>query len=402
MNRQAWRDVGLAVAVALVAVASAATAPAARTPLDARGIAFLVAAGLVLVARRRFPRLVLLAAAACLLAYLLLGYPGVGPAVPVLIAIYGTVRIGERRTAVATIATILIGGVAGEVFGNGAPPPDVFQRWFLLIGWMVAAAVLAEVTRARLAYLEQVEQRAEEAERTREETARRRADEERLRIARELHDSLTHSISIIKVQAGVAVHLAHKRGDAVPEALIAIQDASGDAMRELRNTLEVLRSDPPAPPPASATEYRATPADGNGTTIGNGASGLQHLDRLVEGARLTGLPVTVRIAGRRPPQLPEAVDGTAYRIVQEALTNVSRHAGPATATVCIEYGPDCLTLRIEDDGRAGRGAPPPVPGVGLTGMRERVTSVGGTLTAAPRPDGGFSVHAQLPLATVRT
>ncbi|MGI5239397.1 sensor histidine kinase [Dactylosporangium sp. CA-139066] len=382
MNRQAWRDVALAVAAALAAVAGAVTAPAARASLDTRGVVFLVAAGLVLVARRRYPRAVMAAASACLLAYLILGYPGVGPALPVLIAIYATVRIGARRTAAAGIGAILVGGMTGEILSSGAHPPDVFQRWFLLIGWMVAAAVLAEVARHRKAYLEQVEQRAEEAERTREETARRRADEERLRIARELHDSLTHSISIIKVQAGVAVHLAHKRGEPVPDALLAIQHASGDAMRELRNTLEVLRTDPGPAPSAG---------DGPDSAC------LARLEHLVDGARLSGLAVTVQIDGHTRP-LPEDVDATAYRIVQESLTNAARHAGPATATVRVEYGDEALTLRIDDD---GRGSAELVPGVGLTGMRERVTALGGTLTTGPRPGGGFSVHAELPLATVR-
>jgi signal transduction histidine kinase len=387
MTRQAWRDVGLAVAVALVAVAGAATAPAARAPLDTRAVVLLAAAGLALVARRYSPRVVMAIAAACLLAYLILGYPGIGPALPVLIGIYATVRIGARRTAAAAIAAILIGGVAGEILSSGAHPPDVFQRWFLLIGWMVAAAVLAEVARARTAYLEQVEQRAEEAERTREETARRRADEERLRIARELHDSLTHSISIIKVQAGVAVHLSNKRGDPVPDALLAIQHASGDAMRELRNTLEVLRTDPAPASSAAITLEADASADG---------AGLARLDRLVDGARLAGLPVTVEIGGRRRT-LPEEIDITAYRIVQESLTNVARHAGPATATVHLDYGDDTLTLCIDDN---GRGATTLVPGVGLTGMRERVAALGGTLSTGPRAGGGFSVQAELPLATV--
>ncbi|MFG2039885.1 hybrid sensor histidine kinase/response regulator transcription factor [Dactylosporangium sp. NPDC048998] len=377
MNRQAWRDLGLAAAVTVLALAGAATAPQARMPLDATGVLFLAVAGLALAGLRRFPRLVMVVAAACLLAYLVLGYPGVGPALPVLFALYATVRIGARRTAAVAIGAILVGGVAGEVASTSEPPPDVFERWFLLIGWMVAASVFAEVTRHRRAYLEQVERRAEDAERTREETARRRADEERLRIARELHDSLTHSISIIKVQAGVAVHLAHKRGEPVPEALLAIQHASGDAMRELRNTLEVLRSEPPAPPGADPVE-----------------SGLERLDQLVDGARRAGLPVSVHIEGR-PRELPGEVDGAAYRIVQEALTNVARHAGPASAAVCIGYGDLALTVRIDDD---GCGAVQPVPGVGLTGMRERVTALGGELRVGPRDAGGFSVRAELPLA----
>ncbi|MFI5912394.1 sensor histidine kinase [Dactylosporangium sp. NPDC051541] len=384
--RERWQDLGLAAGAAVVAVGGALTAPDGRTGLDALGIALLVVAGLVLAGRRRFPRPVLAVAALSLLVYLVLGYPGVGPALPVLVALYTTVRQGHQRMAKATIAAILLIGIVGDAISSGARPGDVFQRWFLIIGWMVASSVMAEVTRQHRAYLEQVERRAEDAERTREETARRRAAEERLRIARELHDSLTHSISIIKIQAGVAVHLARKRDEPVPDALVAIEHASADAMRELRNTLEVLRADDPL-------------AEGNG---------LCHLDRLAEGARRAGLPVTVQVAGAER-ELPAEVDSTAYRIVQEALTNAARHAGAATATVCIEYGADGVTVRIEDNGKGvggdadggdsgGAGSAVPVPGVGLTGMRERVVALGGTLRAGARSGGGFVVEARLPLA----
>ncbi|GAA2362694.1 sensor histidine kinase [Dactylosporangium salmoneum] len=368
MNARAWRDVGLGAVVAVVAVAGAMTAPPARTALDGRGVALLIAAGLLLAVRRRYPRAVVFAAAGCLLAYLLLGFPGVGPALPVLVALHYVVSQGARPVAAVTVLTILVVGVAGELLSTGAHPPDVVQRWFLLIGWMVAASAMAEMTRHHRAYLAEVEQRAAEAERTREETARRRADEERLRIARELHDSLTHSISIIKVQAGVAVHLARKRGDEMPDSLVAIQQASTDAMRELRNTLEVLRTD-------------------------ETCNGLDRLDLLVDGARQAGVPVTVRIEGPRR-DLPSEVDGAAYRIVQEALTNVARHAGPATAAVSIHYGESALTVSIDDD---GRGAAAHTPGVGLTGMRERVTALGGHLHAGPSTSGGFRVRAELPL-----
>jgi signal transduction histidine kinase len=177
----------------------------------------------------------------------------------------------------------------------------------------------------------------------------------------------------------VAVHLARKRGEEVPAALLAIQEASGDAMRELRATLEVLRdSDGPDGPDDR-------PAD----------SRLDRLDDLVERARSTGLPTTVTISGVRH-ELPAEVDRAAYRIVQEALTNVSRHAGGAAAAVRIGYGGAELVVQVDDDGLASRDTPP-VPGVGLLGMRERVTALGGRLSAEPRPEGGFTVRAELPL-----
>ena len=225
-------------------------------------------------------------------------------------------------------------------------------------------------------HVREVEQRAEEAERTRDEAAQRRAMEERLRIARELHDSLTHSISVIQVQAGVAVHLARKRGEDVPPALAAIQEAGADAARELRATLGVLRSED----------------DGDG-------SGLGQLGGLVARARAAGLPVTLTVTGPERP-LPPDVDQAAYRIVQEALTNVSRHAGHSAASVHLHYTPDALAIQVDNDGTgavASTGTrPSPGPGLGLVGMRERVSALGGHLRAGPQDDGGFQVRADLP------
>jgi signal transduction histidine kinase len=240
-------------------------------------------------------------------------------------------------------------------------------------GWVISAAVTAVTLRIWQLHVREVEQRAEEAERTRDEAAQRRAMQERLRIARELHDSLTHSISVIRVQAGVAVHLARKRGAEVPPALLAIQEAGADAARELRTTLSVLRSD----------------EDGD-------SSRLAHLESLVARARAAGLPVTVTVTGAERA-LPTDVDQAAYRIVQEALTNVSRHAGQASASVQLRYTVDALAVQVDDDGAgAGTGPRPTGHGLGLIGMRERVTALGGRLSAGPRDGGGFRVHAELP------
>jgi signal transduction histidine kinase len=238
-------------------------------------------------------------------------------------------------------------------------------------GWVISAGVMVVTFGMWQLHVREAERRAEEAERTRDEAAQRKAMEERLRIARELHDSLTHSISVIQVQAGVAEHLARKRGEQVPPALQAIQEAGADAARELRATLSVLR----------AAE------DGDG-------SGLGQLDSLVARARAAGLPVTVTVTGAERP-LPADVDRAAYRIVQEALTNVSRHAGPAQASVCLQYTPEALTVQVDNDG-PGDGARSAGPGLGLIGMRERVSALGGRLHAGPQDGGGFRVRAELP------
>ena len=190
---------------------------------------------------------------------------------------------------------------------------------------------------------------------------------------RELHDSLTHSISVIQVQAGVAVHLARKRGEDIPPALLAIQEAGADATRELRATLSVLRSQ----------DHYGEDCDG---------SGLGQLDSLVARARSAGLPVSVTVNGARRP-LPPDVDQAAYRIVQEALTNVSRHAGHACASVHLNYAPDALTVQVNDDGK-GVSTMSAGPGLGLVGMRERVSAPGGWLHRAP---GGRRLQCATPV-----
>jgi signal transduction histidine kinase len=260
---------------------------------------------------------------------------------------------------------------------------DRGRQRFYAAGWVISAGVMVVASRVWRLHLREVEQRAEEAERTREEVARRRAVEERLRIARELHDSLTHSISVICVQSGVAVHLARKRGEEVSPALLAIQEASTDAARELRTTLGVLRSED------------------------DDSSGLGHLDRLAARARAAGLPVTVNVTGTERSLPPEA-DQAAYRIVQEALTNVSRHAGQASAWVNLCYTADALEIQVDDDGAgistASNGTSHSTSnnghsasnGLGLIGMRERVTALGGRLQAGPRDGGGFQVRAEIP------
>ena len=274
-----------------------------------------------------------------------------------------------------------MGPAGGRTRGQGAYArrmrTDRGQGKFYAAGWLISAGVMVVTFRMWQLHVREVEQRADEAERTRDEAAQRRAMEERLRIARELHDSLTHSISVIQVQAGVAVHLARKRGEDVPPALLAIQEAGADAARELRATLSVLRS----------------AEDGDG-------SGLCQLDGLVARSRAAGLPVTVTVTGAERA-LPADVDQAAYRIVQEALTNVSRHAGLAgggdqvRASVRLHYTPDALTVQVDDDGQ-GSGTRSAGPGLGLIGMRERVSALGGRLRAGPQDGGGFQVRAELP------
>jgi signal transduction histidine kinase len=322
---------------------------------------------------RRYPVVALTVVTASMLVFYVRVHGGVAAAFAVIGTVYVAAWRGHRAPAALASLVFLVGFLARDV---SIAPTDRFgqqilERTSLLLGWFVAANVAGLVARQRGAYLEQVEQRAVEAERTREEMALRRAGEERLRIARDLHDSLTHNISLIKVQAGIAVHLARKRDEEPSTALLAIQEASGAAMRELRATLDVLR----AP--------------------GEDPVGLALVDELAERTVAAGVPARVTVVGDRR-DLPVEVDQAGYRVVQEALTNVARHAGAATAEILVEYAPALLTVSVVDDGRASP-ARPVTPGVGLRGMRERVTGLGGTLDAAPRESGGFAVRARFPL-----
>ncbi|WP_203621534.1 sensor histidine kinase [Streptomyces anulatus] len=368
-------DGALAAAIA-AAVAAAAWAASSPTALD---LLLLVTGSLALAGHRRAPRAVLAVTTLCLFGYVVLSQPGSWAAFPVVVAVHAAARSGHRAYGIGAGAAFLAGYV-GVLLVSGPAVGETVERALLLLGWFLCAGVTGLIDKNWQAYLHQTEQRALDAERTREETALRRAGEERLRIARELHDSLTHSISIVKLQAGVAVHLAHKRGAAVDPALLAIQEAGGEAMRELRATLEVLRTDGPEEPLLPG-------------------AGLARIGELTERASAAGIALSVRTDGDART-LPEDVDRTAYRIVQEALTNVARHAGRARTAVRIGYTERMLTVAVLDEGPCAPGASI-TPGTGLTGMRERVAALGGTLVAAPRPDGGFAVHAELPLALPR-
>ncbi|MGW0754209.1 sensor histidine kinase [Streptomyces sp. NPDC002587] len=370
-GRAAWARYGdwaIAAGVAAALLITGLSGRPSATGPDVLGFGLLGAGGLALVERGRAPVAVLAVTGLCAVGYQTAGFDV--PAVAYLFAVYAAVRAGHRSLTIAA-SVVMLAVLPLAALGSGLHDTgEAFAqaRGALEIAWLIAAGAAGEALR-------QAERRAEEAEHTREETARRRADQERLRIARELHDSLTHQISVIKIQAEVAVHVARRRGEEVPPSLLAIQEAGREANRELRATLEALRDDDTTPP-----------------------RGLDDVPELVERARVLGLDATLTIEGE-PHDVPAAVDRTVYRIVQESLTNVARHADAATASVWIDCRPDVLAIRVDDDGKATPGSTP-APGLGLLGMRERVTALGGRLRAAPRDDGGFTVRAELPVDPV--
>jgi signal transduction histidine kinase len=336
---------------------------------DALGIALLIAGPLALVARRRRPVMVLGAVFAITLTYLLLGY-AYGPVFfSLVIALYTAVTEGHRRAAWLAAAGLLGSHVAFEyLLGRGSPV--TLGGASAVVAWMVVVLVVSEGARVR-------RERRIEALRTLEEDAKRRATDERLRIARELHDVIAHNISLINVQAGVALHLIDEQPQQARTALASIKQASKDVLREVRSTLGVLREvDEQAP-------RLPTPS-------------LNRLHDLLAGATRSGLEVRTHTTGT-PRSLPAAVDAAAFRIVQEALTNVGRHARSATATINIGYSERNLMVQIDDEGTGTPSRAEIRAGHGIIGMRERAVALGGELEAGPKPGGGFRVDARLPL-----
>ncbi|MEV5468635.1 histidine kinase [Streptomyces griseoincarnatus] len=305
---------------------------------------------------------------------------------PALVAAYAcTLHVpGERRAAgaVALAAVALLAGsgpLAGDLSWRDA------SRMATMVAVPLLAGLIGHAVRTRRAYLAAVEERARRAEESRELEARRRVAEERVRIARELHDLVAHQITLANAQATVAAHFFDSRPEQTRVSLRELVETTGHALDELRATVGLLRQ----------TGDTAAP-DGP-------APGLDRLPDLLESFRRAGLEVSVREEGAARA-LPPGVDLTAYRIVQEALTNVTKHAAGRGARVGLDWGGGRLTVTISDDGGAAAG-PPALsdrpPGYGLIGMRERAAAVGGKLTAGPRPEGGFLVTARLPLPPVR-
>jgi signal transduction histidine kinase len=347
-----------------------------RTP-DPLSLVLMGLGAAVLVLRRRAPLAVLSVTGCLSVVECVTGDPRAPVVMSAVVALYTvaattdrytTWRVGLLTMAVLTGAAMLAG-----------PLPWYAQDNLAVFAWTGIGATAGDAVRSRRAFVRAIRERAEKAERTREEEARRRVAEERLRIARDLHDVVAHHIALVNVQAGVAAHVMDKRPDQAKEALAHVREASRSALDELRATVGLLRqSDDPRAP----TEP---------------APGLHRLDELVATFRHAGLHVEVARADQGTT-LPAAVGLAAYRIVQEALTNVQKHAGPrARAEVSIvRVGPH-IEVTVLDDG-AGETAPAPAGGGhGLLGMRERVTAVNGTLTTGPRYGGGFRVHAILPV-----
>ncbi|MEV0086476.1 histidine kinase [Saccharopolyspora sp. NPDC050642] len=355
-------DAVLAALVTLVGIVGTLGADrwtaAAHRPVDAIGVGLVAATGLVLVLRRRRPVATLLIAAALTSTYLVLGYTYGPILLALLIAVYSVARHRPPATSVPTaLAALLM--LLVHIFTSGATLPGLFG---VIPGsaWVVVPFAVGLAVRLQ----------REAAARARAETLRQRVDDERLRIAQEVHDVVGHGLAAIKMQADVALHVLPKKPEQAEVALEAISRTSSDALEELRATLAVVRR---------------TAAQGP-------APGLARLDDLRKRMREAGVQVQLTTTGE-PRDLPAPVDLTGYRILQESLTNVLRHSGDKRASITLDYAADALVITVTNPltGSPGDGG-----GLGVPGMRQRVAALGGEFTAGPTGDGRFGVHARLP------
>jgi len=372
-------DAALAALVLGVELAASLAAPHWHGAKESRpgtfGIILLVTGGLALLARRRYPGTVLAIVLGATLGATALGARSAWFAL--IVAFFTAVLRGRRLAAIAS----LVIGYGASVWNTSA------QSALLLAAGLVTLLSVAELTRVAAA-------RAVADRRGRDEAAARRASEQRLAIARDLHDVVAHNISVINVQANTALHLMDRQPERAREALTAIREVSGQALTELGSVLGALRD-----PGGLAEGAPLAPAPG-----------VARLDELAARARAAGLAVAVAAEGAVRP-LPAGVDAAAYRIVQEALTNAVRHSGGHAASVLLRYGDGDLEIEVSDDGggraqpggRGGGGGgggggagPGSGSGNGLAGMTERARALGGTVAAGPRPGGGFRVLARLP------
>jgi signal transduction histidine kinase len=376
-----WFDSALALAAAGLSTAIFVFDPAFRGLPRGR---FVLGCGLVLLhtvplaARRRFPLAVLATSVASGLAFAALDLSPDLLWMTFLVAVYSVAAYGSRWVSLAGLVVAEVGSVANQLTPGRFQAPTVISNALLI----AAVWLLGHFVGVRRVYVGQLEERTAELEQAREELARRAVTEERLRLARELHDVVAHAMSVIAVQSGVGAHIANTQPEEAAKALVAIEATSRGALEELRRLLGVLRQE-------HEPQGDLAPVPG-----------LADLDSLLAEVSKAGLAVKLRVNGTRPP-VPAGVDLSAYRIVQEALTNVVKHAGPAHAQVTIGYRDQDVTVEVTDDGQGavtsgsdGQAG----SGHGLIGMRERVQAFGGDLQTGPRPGGGFRVAARLPLA----
>ncbi|MBF6299725.1 sensor histidine kinase [Nocardia amamiensis] len=389
--------------------------------LDVLGYLLLLAGPVALIWRRAQPVPVLFVVLAACLAYSLRGY-GYGPIFVSLVVAFLTAASSGSRWWTYPLVPLGYLALVWPVPALLGRPADLWQI-FALMAWLAVLLSVAEGIRQRKAVLVARRQRAEAALRDEEAQRERRASEERLAIARELHDVLAHSLSMINVQSSVALELLDKRPEHAETALTAIKAASRDALAEVHALLHTIRSGTVATPEdqsaAAHTDDESSHRRINGRDSATAepassdssarkadaaepppaprapAPSIGDLDELLQRPRATGLTVDTRVLGT-PQQLPSVIDAAAVRIIQESLTNVLRHAPGADATVTVRYTSDSVDITVDNTRPTSAPSRSSSGGNGVIGMRERAHALGGALTAGPRPSGGFRVAARLP------
>ena len=338
-------------------------------------LALGVPAGLVLFLRHRAPTVTLVVSAALAIAVLVFDHAaGAITAIAPAAALYAFALARRRWHLVIATSVAVVAVVVADVFLVGSRPLPIQTAVHVVL--IATPLLAAEALRNRRSYVRVLRERLDLAERTREEEAQRRVEQERLRIARDVHDVVAHSLTSINVQAGVALHLLDRKPDTARDALTTIQSASHDALDELRGVLGVLRD-----------------AEGEKAPL-RPIPGLREIKGLVEQASESGLEVALQMEGDEPEQIPDTVQLAAYRIVQESLTNARRHAPGREVRVCLDFRPGQLCVAVEND-EAVEHIPTSTCGVGIRGMRERATALGGTFGAGSE-QGRFRVRADLP------
>jgi signal transduction histidine kinase len=396
----------LAVIIAVELTSAVATGPGQR-PLNALAWAFGAVVAVPVAARHRWPREVLIACSALLMVFYLADRRDISPAPLLCLPLYDAAAAGALALAVVVPVFYMSAGfvVVGAATHQGLA--SLASEFLPSAVVLLLAVLLGDTVRSRRELAAETARRLRLAAEERDAEGARRVAEERLRIARDLHDTVAHSMATITVQAAAATQLLPGRPDEAADSLRAIRAASKEGLRELRAILNVLRA-------ASDSDESGQP--------NQPAPGLSRLDALLGGVRAAGLPVTATATGRRP-DLAAVTDLSAFRIIQEALTNTLRHAGPASAVVTVHYAADALLIEVTDTGRGligpaaeaayasflvGAGAPVTADadydrlaggqGHGLRGMRERAAAAGGAVEAGPRAEGGFRVAATLPFS----
>ena len=380
----------VAIVIAVIELNVAVGGGSGAAPLDALSYTIGAVIALPLLLRRRWPRAVLLITFGEMTVFYLVHRRNISPAPLMAVPTYDAALAGYLAWAIAVPMVIMVAGLFA-VGLSGVPLVDMLADFLPSFVIFLLAVALGEVVRGRRALAAETARRLALADEERRSEAARLLAEERLRIARELHDTVAHSMATITVQAGSALHvLSGQQDDRLRDALLAIRQTSKSALGEMRAVLGQLREGPGAAAPAVPE-----------------ALGLDRLPELSAAVTAAGSPVRVSVEGE-PGPLPPAVDHAAYRILQESLTNVLRHAASGTpADVSLRYTPDTVEITVSNDGRGVAGVDP-VPaapaqgagsngaGNGLRGMRERAAATGGQLDAGPSADGGFTVTAKLP------